>query len=184
MAKTSKQDELRLLVNSRHPIITVETPEEERFEEMLLEVATELGVPLFEWSVTTGLAKLHGAPIYDTDQPELALANIALIQGDGVFLLKDFGRYCDNDKVCRRLRDLAEKFRRARRAIVISAPSLHLPAELDSEAVAFQLSLPTSEELLPGVKGVLAELNREQRLPVALDIAGISRLAQNLAGLS
>src|SRR5208282_1889873 len=184
MAKTSKQDELRLLVNSRHPIITVETPEEERFEEMLLEVATELGVPLFEWSVTTGLAKLHGAPIYDTDQPELALANIALIQGDGVFLLKDFGRYCDNDKVCRRLRDLAEKFRRARRAIVISAPSLHLPAELASEAAPFELGLPVADELLPGVKSVFAELNREQHIVVALDAAGMRQAAHNLAGLS
>jgi ATP-dependent 26S proteasome regulatory subunit len=180
----TKHDELRLLVNSRHPIITVETPEEERFEQLLLEVAAELGVPMYEWSVTAGLAKCAGAPLYNTDQPEQALANIPLIPGDAIFFLKDFVRYCENDRICRRLRDLAEKFRTARRAIVISAPSLHLPAELASEAVAFQLSLPTSEELLPGVKSVLAELNREQHLPVALDLAGIGQLARNLAGLS
>jgi hypothetical protein len=65
-AKPNKHDELRLLVNSRHPIITVETPEEERFEQLVLEIATELGVPLYEWSVTAGLAKLHGAAIYNT----------------------------------------------------------------------------------------------------------------------
>ena len=29
-AGSNKHDELRLLINSRHPIITVETPEEER----------------------------------------------------------------------------------------------------------------------------------------------------------
>ncbi len=57
-AKPNKHDELRLLVNSRHPIITVETPEEERFEQLLLEMATELGVPLYEWSVTTGLGEI------------------------------------------------------------------------------------------------------------------------------
>lgn len=34
----NKHDELRLLVNSRHPIITAETAEEERLEQMLLEV--------------------------------------------------------------------------------------------------------------------------------------------------
>jgi ATP-dependent 26S proteasome regulatory subunit len=183
-AEHNKHDELRLLVNSRHPLITVETPEEERFEQMLLEVATELGVPLYEWSVTAGLAKYHGAAIYNTDQPEQALANISLIQGDAVFLLKDFARYCDNDRICRRLRDLAEKFRTVRRAIVISAPALQLPAELASEAAPFQLSLPTSEELLPGVKGVLVELNREQRIPVVLDLAGMGQVARNLAGLS
>ncbi len=182
--KPDKHDELRLLVNSRHPLITVETPEEERLEQMLLEVATELGVQLYEWSVTAGLAKYRGAAIYNTEQPEQALANIPLIQGDAIFLLKDFARYCDNDRICRRLRDLAEKFRTARRAIVISAASLQLPAELVSEAAPFQLSLPTPDELLPGVKGVLADVSREQRIPVALDLAGMAQIARNLAGLS
>ena len=110
-AAHDKHDELRLLVNSHQSLITVETPEEERLEQMLLEVATELGVPLYEWSVTTGLAKYRGGAIYNTDQPEQALANISLIHGDAIFLLKDFARYCDNDKICRRVRDLAESFR-------------------------------------------------------------------------
>ena len=179
-----KHDELRLLVNSRQPIITVETPEEERLEQLLVGVAVDLAVPLYEWSVTTGLAKYHGAPVYNTDQPEQALANISLIQGDAIFWLKDFARYCDNDRICRRLRDLAEKFRTVRRAIVISAPSLDLPAELACDATPFDLSLPTSDELLPGVKSVLMELNREQRIPVALDLAGMAQVARNLAGLS
>jgi hypothetical protein len=183
-AKHNEHDELRLLVNSRHPIITVETPEEERLEVMLREVAEELDVPLYEWTVTAGLAKCGGAAMYNTDQPEQAVANIPLIKGEAIFLLKDFARYCDNDKICRRLRDLAEKFKTARRAIVISGASMQLPAELSSEAVPFQLSLPTVEELLPGVKDVLAELNREQRIPVALDPAGMAQVARNLAGLS
>ena len=79
----------RSVSNSRHPLITVETPEEERLEQMLLEVATELGVPLYEWTVTAGLAKYRGGAIYNTEQPEQALANIPLIQGDTIFLLKD-----------------------------------------------------------------------------------------------
>jgi ATP-dependent 26S proteasome regulatory subunit len=183
-AKPNQHDELRLLVNSRHPIITVETPEEERFEQMLLEVATELSVPLYEWSVTTGLAKYHGSPIYNSEQPEQALANIPLLSGDAIFLLKDFARYCDNDKICRRLRDLAENFRTGRRAIVICATSMQLPAELASEAAPFQLSLPTAEELLPQVKNLLAEVNREQRIVVSLDPAGMAQVARNLSGLS
>ncbi|HEY6264816.1 MAG TPA: AAA family ATPase [Candidatus Acidoferrum sp.] len=179
----SKHDELRLLINSRHPIITVETAEEERLEVMLLDVATELAVPLYEWSVTTGLAKAHGAPMYNTDNPEQALSNIALIQGDGVFLLKDFPRYCDNDKICRRLRELAEKFRTARRSIVLTAASLQLPADLEGDAIPFQLGLPRVEDLLPGVKQVLADLNREQHVPISLDVAAMTQLARNLVGL-
>jgi SpoVK/Ycf46/Vps4 family AAA+-type ATPase len=179
----SKHDELRLLINSRHPIITVETAEEERLEVMLLDVATELAVPLYEWSVTTGLAKAHGAPMYNTDNPEQALSNIALIQGDGVFLLKDFSRYCDNDKICRRLRELAEKFRTARRSIVLTAASLQLPADLEGDAIPFQLGLPAAEDLLLGVKQVLADLNHEQHIPISLDVSAMTQLARNLVGL-
>jgi ATP-dependent 26S proteasome regulatory subunit len=179
----NKHDELRLLINSRHPIITVETPEEERLEALLMDVATELGVPLYEWTVTTGLAKAHGAPLYNTDSPEQAVANIALIQGDGVFLLKDFARYCDNDKICRRLRDLAEKFRTVRRSIVLTAATMELPADLEGDAMPFQLGLPGADDLLPGIKQVLADLNREHRIPIALDVAAMTQLAQNLVGL-
>ena len=181
--QANKHDEMRLLINSRHPIITVETPEEERLEALLLDVATELGVPLYEWSVTTGLAKAHGAPLYNTDNPEQALSNTALIQGDGIFLLKDFARYCENDKICRRLRDLAEKFRTVRRSIVLTGAAIEVPPDLQGDAIPFQLGLPAAEDLLPGVKQVLAELNREQHIPMALDAAAMSQLARNLVGL-
>jgi hypothetical protein len=183
VAHLNKHDELRLLVNSHHPIITVETPEEERAEQMLFDIANELTVPLFTWSVTTGLAKMRGAPIYNSDSPEQALANLTLIQGDAIFLLKDFARYCDNDRVCRRLREIAEKFRAERRSIVITAAALQLPPDLRADSVPFQLGLPGVDELLPGVKSVLAELNRTQQIPIALDAAGIGQLAQNLVGL-
>jgi ATPase family associated with various cellular activities (AAA) len=181
--RQSKRDELRLLVNSHHPIITIETPEEERVEQVLLEVAAELAVPLYTWSVTAGLAKAHGAPIYNTDNPEQAVANVALIQGDAVFLLKDFARYCDNDRVCRRLRELAERFRAERRSIVITAAALELPPDLRGDSVPFQLGLPTADELLSAVKAVLADMNRAQQIPLALDVPGITQLAQNLVGL-
>jgi AAA+ superfamily predicted ATPase len=182
-AKPDQHDELRLLVNSRHPIITVQTAEEDRLGKMLLQVAVELAVPLYEWSVTTGLSKYGGAPIYNTEQPDQALVNIPLLPGDAIFWLKDFARYCDNDKICRRLRDLAEKFAAMRRALVISAPSLELPAEIACEAVPFEFALPSTDELLQMVKIVLADLNLNQRIPVSLDIQAMGQVARNLAGL-
>jgi len=181
--RPNPHEELRLLVNSRHPMITVETQEEQRFEELLEEVARELAVPFFEWSVTTGLAKFQGAPIYNSSEPEQALSNIGLIHGDGIFLLKDFARYCENDKICRRLRELAEKFRTARRSIVLTAATLDLPAELRCEAAPFAFELPTPEELVAGVKEALLEANSTQGIPVELDAGEIGLLARNLVGL-
>jgi hypothetical protein len=135
----SKHDELRLLINSRNPIITVETAEEERLAHLLTAIAVELCVPMYAWSVTAGLARIAGEPIYGTAQPEQALTNIAQIRGDAIFLLKDFARYCNNDKICRMLRDLADAFRSVRRSIVISALSLNLPPEIVSESAPIGL---------------------------------------------
>ena len=179
----NKYDELRLLVNSRHPIITIETTEEERATRLLMNVAVELDVPLYTWSVTTGIARMKGAPIYNTDTPEQALANVDIIHGDAIFILKDFARYCDNDRVCRRLRELAEKFRTERRSIVIIGAAIALPPDLLGHAVPFQLGLPSAEELLPGVRGVIVEANGAQGIPIELDAAGVSQLARNLVGL-
>src|SRR5260370_1103395 len=61
--------------------------------------------------------------------------------------------------------------------------SLELPPDLRGDSVPFQLGLPTADELLPGVKNVLAEMNRTQQIPLALDIVGVSQLTQNLVGL-
>jgi len=175
---------LLLLVNSRHPIITVETTEEGRIDQLLLEVATQLDVPLYTWSVTTGLARMKGAPLYNTETPEQALANIDMVHGDGIFVLKDFARYCENDRVCRRLRDLTEKFRGERRSIVITAARVELPADLLGEAAPFALGLPGAAELLPAVKAVLAQMHLSHQIPNGLDAAGTNQLAGNLAGLT
>ena len=179
----NKHDELCLLVNSRHPIITIGTTEEGRVEQLLFEVATQLDVPLYSWSVTTGLARMKGAPIYNTETPEQALTSIDLIHGDGIFVLKDFARYCDNDRVCRRLRELAEKFRGERRSIILIAASPQLPPDLQGDAAPFQLGLPNAEELIPSVRTVLAQVSLANQIPMALDAAGTSRLARNLVGL-
>jgi ATPase family associated with various cellular activities (AAA) len=139
----SQRDQLCLLVNSRNPIITVETGEEQRFIALLERVTERLGIPLYTWSVTTGLARNGGATLYNSDEPEQALANIGTVQGDGIFLLKDFARYGDSDRISRKLRDLADGFRTARRSIILLAAAINLPAELSADAGLSQRLLAT-----------------------------------------
>lgn len=181
--RRDKLGELGLLINSRNPIVTVETSEEQRFLSLLERVAGELGIPLFVWSVTTGLSRAGGAPLYNSEQPEQALTNIATVQGDAIFLLKDFGRYCDNDRISRRLRDLVDGFRTGRRSIVILGAAIQLPPELAADAVEFALGLPSAEELSSGVKATLADLNRSQGIATSLDALNLAQLVKNLAGL-
>jgi len=182
-ATDTKRDQLCLLINSRNPIITVETAEELRFTGLLDRVAERLAIPLYTWSVTTGLARNGGATLYNSDQPEQALANIATVQGDAIFLLKDFARYCDGDRISRKLRDLADGFRTARRSIILLAAAINLPPELSADAVPFELGLPSTEELLAPVKQALMELCSAQNIPNALDLVAIAQLTKNLTGL-
>jgi ATPase family associated with various cellular activities (AAA) len=178
--RSAKLDELELLINSRTPIIKAETPEEERLEQILMAAAVQMNVSLYTWTLTAGLKKFSGAAIYGTEDVDKALANIALISGDAIFLLKDFARYCDNDRVSRRLRDLADAFRTSRRSLVIAGTSVTLPPELESESAIFDLGLPTVDDLLPSVRKTLAECH----VPAKLDADAISGLARSLVGLT
>ncbi len=180
-----KRDELRLLVNSRHPIISVETSEEKRIEDLLSDVAAELDIPFFTWTVTQGLLrKGTDQAMYETEDPEKMLGNMAKMRGDGIFLLKDFARYLDQDRLLRRLRELAASFREAKRSIVLSAPVLKLPAELDDDAVPFRMELPDDVLLLKVVQATIAEFGMQARIKVELDQAGLKQVAQNLSGLT
>ncbi|HEV8383704.1 MAG TPA: AAA family ATPase [Candidatus Acidoferrales bacterium] len=180
-----KRDELRLLVNSRHPIIAVETSEEARIEALLEDVAAELDVPFFTWSITHGLKrKGTDQAMYETEDPDKMLGNIAAMRGDGIYLLKDFARYLEQDRLLRRVRELAASFRDMRRSIVLSAPVLKLPPELDDDVVPFRVELPDALLLLKVVQATIAEFGSQARIKVELDQAGLKQVAQNLAGLT
>jgi len=182
---SDKRDELRLLINSRHPIIAVETSEESRIEGLLAEAAAELDVPFFVWTVTSGLVRRGtNQPMYETDDPSKALASINLMRGDAIFLLKDFARYLEDLKILRRMRELAASFREVRRSIILSAPVLKLPRELDDEAVPFHLALPDAALLLSVVRQTIVEVSARQTLKMELDPEGVRQVAQNLVGLT
>ena len=100
--------DLELLVLSRYPVIAVETYEEERLTEALQHISEKLGIPFFVWTVTEGLKRNGlGKEIYDTLHPLKALNNLAAIEGDGIYFLKDLYRY---------LQEVEEKAWRQRRS--------------------------------------------------------------------
>lgn len=180
-----KRDELLLLINSRHPIITVETSEESRVQDLLSEIAAQLDVPLFVWSITSGLVRRGtDQAMYDTEDPEKVLAAIGQMRGDAVFLLRDMARSLSQDKTLRRLRELAASFREVRRSIVLSAPVIEIPRELQDDVVQFQLALPDAVLLLKVTQATVAELGANAKFKMSLNQEGVRRLAESLAGLT
>jgi SpoVK/Ycf46/Vps4 family AAA+-type ATPase len=184
MSDQDPRRELALLVNSEYPIIYMETWEEARATGILVDVAATLGVPLYEWTVTTGLAREGGAPIYNTHEPAQGLAAISTLTGEGLFLLKDFHKYLDQDVIVRKLRDLAQEFRRERRAIIITAPVVSIPIELEKDAARFSLRLPSEGELNQLAAATVRELMGKYHLKNELHPAQTTALVQSLRGLT
>jgi SpoVK/Ycf46/Vps4 family AAA+-type ATPase len=177
--------DLELMIQSRYPLIAIETFEEARLERILAEVVTSLRVPFFVWSVTTGL-KRYGSltSIYDSQTPLKALNNVAAMPGEGLFLFKDLHRYFEKPEVVRKLQDLAPSFKMDRRVIVLSAARLVLPAELQTLAGVFTLDLPGPDELKAIAQRVVADLSRQRPIRVDLTPADFDRLVERMRGFT
>ena len=184
MPNQDPRRELALLVNSAYPIIYMETWEEARAAAILESVAEDLRVPFYEWAVTTGLARLGGAPIYNTHEPAQALATVSTMTGDGLFLLKDFHKYLDQDVLVRKLRDLAQEFRRAGRTIIITAPVVNIPVELEKDTARFSLDLPGEAELGRLARMTVRDLMDQQHVKNELPPVQMPALVRTLCGLT
>jgi len=177
--------DLELLIQSRYPIIVVQTWEEDRLEGLLGEIGARLDVPVFVWTLTQGLRRLgHVNAVYDSQAPLKALAGIAAMAGEaGIYLLKDLHHSLGDGAVVRRLLDLIAGFT-ARRAIVLCAAQLALPPELERVAARFTLDLPTTQELAALVGRVVEELRRQQPIRIELGPEETGRLVERLRGLT
>ncbi len=184
MADQDPRRELALLVNSAYPIIYVETWEEARAAAILANVAEDLQVPFYAWAVTTGLGRAGGAPIYNTQEPAQALSTVTTLAGEGLFLLKDFHKYLDQDVIVRKLRDLTQQFRRERRAIIITSPVVNIPIELEKDTARFSLSLPSEAELNVLCNTTVRELMGRQHLKNDLRPEQMPALVHSLRGLT
>jgi len=134
-------------------------------------------------SVMSGLTKDQSS-IYNTREPAQVLAHLISMSIDAVFILKDFHRHLDDAVVVRRLRDVAQGFAGKRRTLIITAPSLALPPELNTLVDYVDLPLPDQQQLRALVDQTFSRLSRTRSIKCKLDSAGLDEVARNLRGLT
>jgi hypothetical protein len=177
--------DLALLIQSRYPLIAVETVEEQRFERTLQQVAESLRVPFYEWSLTEGLRRVPAtSSVYDTHEPLKALNNIAAMTGEALFFMKDLRRFLDKPEIVRRVLDIAPHFAMDRRVIVLLAAKNALPAELQSLAAPYVFALPSAMELKAVAKALIDRLRRERPIRVELTDADLDACIDRLRGMT
>jgi len=175
--------DLRLLIQSRYPLLYVESYDEERLEQSLVRICRELRIPLFTWSVNQGL---HGEDTFSLDetrQPAKLLEEIRAQRGPALYLLRDFHPYLSEPAVVRSLRELAQESGRLM-TVVLCSPAIELPVELRKVAARYRLQLPSPEELRECVLETFNQLKPGRSLHFGLDQTQLGQLVRSLSGMS
>ncbi|WP_448564300.1 hypothetical protein [Trichothermofontia sp.] len=129
MSLTTNAHELKLLILSFHPLIAIETLEEERVDALLQQTGQELNLPLFERTISRGLRRLPSPMgIGDTIDPLRLLQHLETLTVEGIFLLKDFSPYLEQAAVSRRFREVMQRFPQTPATLVLSGSPIDLPA--------------------------------------------------------
>ncbi len=179
--------ELSALIQSRIPLVVIETREEIRAMGLLRQVATRLQIPLFKWSVTEGLHRQEEGyqPQRHNIRPRDILAHIKAAKTRGIFLLIDFHPYLDDPTNLRLLKEVLHSAEAHGQTIVFLSYCLTLPAEINHFSAHFKLPHPDLDGLRKIVMEELAGITRQQggRMP-AIEKGSLEALIMNLQGLS
>ena len=122
--------------------------------------------------------------MYDTRDPARMLGNIEAMTIEAVFILKDFHRHMDDPVVVRRLRDVGQKFSANRRTLILTGPSVAIPAELAGLVEYLELPLPDKPRLRQIIDEALVRVAKTHTVKRQLDAAGMEAMAANLLGLA
>jgi ATP-dependent 26S proteasome regulatory subunit len=200
-------ERLKILLSSSTPIVVMETVEEMRAVRLVRAACSSLSLATFEWSIASGLVRcgsevgelipetgfatggpghdLSGAQaLYNSKEPAQALSNLEAMSLEAAFVLKDFHRHMDDPVVVRRLRDVGQKFSTNRRTVIITAPSITIPAELASLVEFLELPLPDKQRLRQIIDEMTIRVGKTRTLKRTLDPAGLDAMANNLRGLT
>lgn len=213
MAEAQQQDavtRLKVLIDSSTPIVVMETVEEVRAVRMVRAACAALNLATFEWSVATGLLRSgssvgevvagggydsapHAAAeapeqnakaLYNSREPAAMLANLESITIEAAFILKDLQRHMDDPVAIRRLRDVGQRFATNRKTIILTAPKIEIPPELESLVEFFELPLPDRPRLRQIIDETLVRVSKTHTLQRKLDSHGLDEVAENLRGLT
>ncbi len=116
--------------------------------------------------------------------PLSALEFIARQTHDGMFILADFGRCLEDPRIVRTLREMVMEGHTARAMIVLTAPGMIIPPELESSCEVFDW--PASEE--QDIEAVFNQARQAMEVavgrPISLDADARENLLERLKGMS
>ncbi|HXE51520.1 MAG TPA: AAA family ATPase [Tepidisphaeraceae bacterium] len=182
------RQKLEQLYLTRHPVVTIQTFEEEYVLGLYREIAVEGQCELWIWSATDGLHDglvANSTPIADTDKPAPALYFLSRERRKpGIYVMLDLAGYLKDDRVLRCLREAIANLGKTGCQVIMIDQSDALSPVITSMAARFVPSLPDEEELQTLLKTTLRQLNEQRRIDVHLSHQDLQNVIRNLQGLS
>jgi hypothetical protein len=177
--------DLKTLMLSYHPVLTIETVEENRVSSLLRSTAAALRLPLFEWTIARGLARPpKEVALPGTEQPVQLLQHMRSMRIEAVFHLKDFSAHLKEPLIVRLFREVSQVFMQSRSTIVLTAEAINLPREIEHNVVPYDLCLPGRDELSQVVDTVIRSLRAQSSIKVELRRTDKDGILQALAGMT
>ncbi|MDQ7050135.1 MAG: AAA family ATPase [Enterobacterales bacterium] len=190
MSGKTELNDLRLLVQSKSPIITIETHEEKRALELITQLAIHFNKPVFDWDRVDGLQRsdvtLDLAEIEGSKEPLQALTHIKSVKRPAIFILCDFHPYLqDGPKIVRLIKEIALNYPQISHTLIFVSHQINLPAEIKRYSARFQLALPSEEQLEDLVREEAKSWSKSNRgQKVTTDSETLKKLVRNLKGMS
>lgn len=190
----------KTLVVSFHPMIVIETVEEERVQTLMQKACTDMQMPIFEWSIAQGLMRSPESPdnrwqneyappgakrgqaLPKTAEPIDMLRHIQDMSFKAIFWLKDFAPHLKDAVVARQFREVVQQFSLNRSSLVLSGSEVPLPPELAQDAAYLDLKLPEPEELFAEVSKVARSVSGKVSVELTPDV--IHALVKALRGMT
>jgi AAA+ superfamily predicted ATPase len=178
--------DLELLVESRFPLVTIDTHEEIRAIQLVEALARKRDTACYCWKVSEGLVRLSPAMAERESaafaKPVDLLRHLATSSEPGLYLLLDLQPFLDDPVHARLLKDAAAQGKG--RTLILIGHGLKLPGDLEKIAATFDLPSLSRDEVLIILKEEVAQLRAADpvREPMG-EPAAVEGLLQHLSGL-
>lgn len=183
MSSTDPLRDIELLVRSRHGLIVIDTPEEERATTLLRHVADRVTLPLFVWSRTKGLRLADQENgVYGTTDPAQALAHI-YSGAPAIYHLQSFASLLNDEAHQERLRNAVQQCSKRDGAIILTG-TIELPESLRRFASVVSLPGPAIADYEKLLEHILRDLSKRMRVHMKMTPDEGRQLLNHLRGLT
>ena len=179
--------DISLLLRAHSPILVLQTHEERRAVNLLKDIALNINIAIFKWSIATGLQRIDIIlePQAHLKDPAKVLGHINSAEFEGIYMLLDFHPYLKEPVNVRLLKELAMTFSKNSSKLVLVSHKIDIPPELKKMSVSFELSLPDDEQLMDIVREEASAYSKgHSNIKVSADKGILKHLINNLKGLT